>query len=213
MANLAKFLAKNIEGYLFNDLRSLIGTPPLAGQEDKGVGYPLVMTAFAGIELLGALLSKKTFDAHDGDIYFKNYWTKYLYLSLPDTENIGVSLYRLVRHGIAHSYVLKGQIGVLRRQPSLHLKRNDGGLVCIDAVQLANDLIQSYDSIVPSIVALRTGTVNGITMSQRLNEMEDRYKTQASSRPLSSFPNITVAESTAISTTFSPPTSAHPFEP
>ena len=212
MADLTKFLKKNVEGYLFHDLQSLIGPAPLPDQTDSGVGYPLLMTSFAGIELLGALLSVKKFDTNSGSTYFKSYWTIYLYPSLQDGNMIADSLCQLVRHGIAHAYVLKGQIGVGRRQPALHLKRDASGLVYVDAVKLAEDLIKSYETKIFSIVSSKTGNVNGNTMAQRLNEMEQAYKAQAISRPLPAFPS-TVAESAAVSTSFVPLVSGAPFKP
>lgn len=213
MADLDKFLKKNIEGYLFSDLRSIVGTPPQTGHQDAGVGYPLVMTAFAGIELLGALLSERRFNTSNGRIYFQNYWTEYLYPSVIDSVAIADALYQLARHGIAHTYLVKGSLGIVRRQPTIHLKHLDGGLVYIDAVQLAEDLIQSYNSKVSAIASLSTGTVNGETMRQRLNEIESKYNTQATSNPLTSFPRATVAESPAVSTTFVPTTSGNCFKP
>jgi len=195
------FLEKNIEGYLFKDLLSLIGPPPTKNQQDEGVTYPLVMTAFAGIELMGALLSDDQFNASNGKTYFRNYWTKYLYPSVMDGDKIADYLYQLVRHGIAHVFLLKGPIGIVRRQPAYHLKRDESGLFFVDAVQLANDFIRSYESNVPSMQSASTGKVNNATMTTRLGEIEAVYNDQAAKCPTPNISGTVLTFSVAYSST------------
>jgi hypothetical protein len=129
MPDLNAFVEHNIEGYLFNDLRHMQQIP---------VGYPLLMATFAGIELLGALTSPATFNPYRGSSCFQSYWTAHLYPRLKDTNRIGKVLYKLVRHGIAHGFVLKGPIGVTRDATHLHLTRNADGIIRVDAVRLAD---------------------------------------------------------------------------
>ena len=52
-----QFVENDIRGNLFSDLRAMQKIP---------VTFPLLMTAFAGIELFGALLSQSPFDAYAG---------------------------------------------------------------------------------------------------------------------------------------------------
>ncbi len=115
MKDLEAFLKHNVEGYLFSDLREMQRIP---------IGYPLLMATFAGIELLGALLSTSQFDKEKGSDYFTSYWTTWLYPNLNNTETIGRVLYKLVRHGIAHSFMLKGPIVIVHSQPGIHLIKN-----------------------------------------------------------------------------------------
>lgn len=213
MADLATFLKHNVEGYLFNDLRALQGPPPPPGTQDPGLCYPLLMTSFAGIELLGALLCEEPFRRDAGNIYFRGYWIKYLYPLLPESEETACTLYQLVRHGIAHAYVLKGPIGVVRRQPAFHLKRDVSGLFYVDAVQLAEDFMKSYESNVLSILSTTTGAVNHATMTTRLGEIEAAYNDQAAKRPITFAPGAVMAESVAYSSTLTPPITFGPFKP
>jgi hypothetical protein len=191
MSNLEAFLQHNVEGYLFGDLREMQCVP---------VGYPLLMTAFAGIEMLGALLSTSRFSARNGPTYFGSYWKTHLYPSLKGTEGIGNVLYKLARHGIAHAFVVKGPIGVVRSQPTLHLTQDSQGMFFIDAVQLANDFMESFEARVKPLVASVTGAINRTTMSARLQEMETDYQTQAATLLVTPvFPSARVATTAAVS--------------
>lgn len=128
MTDLQGFVQHNIKGYLFGDLRKM---------QAIEVGYPLLMTTFAGVELVGALTSTSTFDRSHGSPYFLSYWTTYLYPSLGSTKQVGEVLYQLIRHGIAHGFVLKGPMGVVRNDSASHLTRDSSGLILVDAVQCA----------------------------------------------------------------------------
>ena len=196
MSDLEDFLKHNVEGYLFGDLREM---------QKIEIGYPLLMTTFAGIELMGALLSSSPFQAHGkGADYFKSYWKDYLYPNLKDSETIGSVLYELVRHGIAHGFVLKGPIAIVRNEPASHLSRDAGGIVYVDAVKLADDFMASYSTSVKPLVT--SGSATGITnLDHRLAEMDAIYRAQAAKlSPLSAFPFGAIAATTAISQSATP---------
>lgn len=53
---LDELLAKNVDGYLLGDIESLVRVEA-QGKDAGACGYPLLMTVFGGIELLGALSS------------------------------------------------------------------------------------------------------------------------------------------------------------
>lgn len=162
MNDLDDFLKHNIEGYLFGDLRAMQSIP---------VTYPLLMSTFAGVELLGELLYEKDAPKRSerGRAYFVEYWTEYLYpLS---TSAIGNSLYTLVRNGIAHGFAPRGPIAVSREDPQRHLHRDASGVVIIDAVKLADDFIASYHHCVKP----RVEAADGRTVSATFARMKEEY--------------------------------------
>src|SRR5689334_16115349 len=75
LMNIADFLEQYVEGYLFEDLTSMEPIRAGQGKECGAVGYPMVAATLAGIELLGALTSAKTFDPiRGGRQYFRSFW-------------------------------------------------------------------------------------------------------------------------------------------
>lgn len=210
MTDVEAFLKRNIEGYLFYDLRAM-------QQDDangEGVGYPLVMSTCAGIEILGALLSASAFNNRPGtgSGYFNAFWRDYLYPPPSVNGAVGDTLYQLVRHGIAHGYVLKGNIGVLRKRPELHLATDASGLLYIDAVELSNNLMAAYRTRVVPILAKTVGPVSRASMQDRLTEMEATYLAQAAKNQIFSLPaSLTPpAATTAISQSAVPSVTSAP---
>ena len=68
------FLDRHVEGYLFKDLDAMSAISLKPGEAYGAVGYPMVSTALAGIELLGGLVSPQVFNANNGATYFRNFW-------------------------------------------------------------------------------------------------------------------------------------------
>lgn len=178
MVDLNAFLQRNVEGYLFEDLRTMKAASLPPGKEAGVVGYPLLMSAFAGIELLGALLSPIQFDKNKGAHYFGSFWRDYLYPNDSCRAAAGDALYQVIRHGLAHVYVTKGDIWVVKHVPAMHLVRADDGSIWVDAAQLADDLEESYDSRVKPLLAASDG-ICGASMTMRLGEMDVAYRAQA----------------------------------
>ncbi len=181
MTDLNTFLQRNVEGYLFEDLQTMKAASPAPGKQAGAVGYPLLMSVFAGIELFGALVSATRFDKDKGAQYFGSFWRNYLYSPDSDRAAAGDTLYQLVRHGLAHVYVTKGDISVFKRVPAMHLVRAPDGSICVDAAQLADDLEHCYKSKVKPLVA-GSGRISGASMKVRLEEMVDAYRAQAAQR-------------------------------
>jgi hypothetical protein len=179
VSDLDHFLKHSVEGYLFEDIETLKRAERLPEKTKGGVGYPLLLTAFAGIELLGALVSKETFHKRGGETYFTSFWREYLYPDEP-RASVGTAIYKLARHGLAHVFVVKGDLVVVKNEPKEHLVRvvETGGLV-INAVQLADDLIDAYQSKVKPLLDVDQGEINRETMSKRLDDMEKAYRSDA----------------------------------
>ena len=190
MSELTDFLEQNVEGYLFNDLREMQAVP---------VAYPLLMTTFAGVELLGALLSTSEFKAFNkGHEYFDSYWSNYLCPMLPNRKSIGEQLYQLVRHGVAHAFVIKGPIAVGRNPEDPHLAIHDGVLY-LNAVKMAEEFIISYYKRLKPLVSEATGS-HAVMMAKRLDEMKKIYGKQFSERyEPRVFPSGSPATSAAVS--------------
>lgn len=177
MSRLDDFLAHHIEGYLFYDIRFMTRDD----EEGGGIGFPMLMTCCAGIEFLGALRSQSRFRAHGtGNEYFTEYWESCLYPAPSLRSAYHNSVYQLIRHGIAHSFFTKGNIGVVRKQPDRHFVLDaTSGLVLVDAVQLGLDLISSYNMHVKPVLMDPDRTSEKATMESRLCEMESDFAIQA----------------------------------
>lgn len=177
IARLSAFVTRNVEGYLFADLETLKAASPPPGQSDGAVGYPLIMTAFSGVELLGNLVSSSSFDATRGADRFDEFWRSHLYPNDAARQAAGTVLYKVARHGLAHAFVVKGNLEIVKSSPTMHLVRTPTGAVSVDAVQLAVDLRHAYDTqIKPAVLA---GSSLASTMATRLSEMESAYAAQS----------------------------------
>lgn len=175
--DLDAFLEKNLEGYLFEDMETLKAAQPSSGTGDGACGYPLLMTTFAGIELLGNLVSSQPFDSSAGKERFDEFWREYLYPTDSFRRAAGVALYKLGRHGLAHAFVVKGELEVYKDNPGSHLRKTPKGVVSVSAVQLATDLRGAYDVRVKAVAT--QGNPLRRTMERRLAEMGATYSRQA----------------------------------
>jgi hypothetical protein len=174
MIDLDVFIQQNVEGYLLEDLKTLKEAPLPPGKRAGAVGYPLLMTAFAGIELFGALLSPHRFNTNHGRKYFCNFWKDHLYKNDPSRAAAGEVLYSLVRHGLAHVYVTKGEILVVKNAPALHLTIAVDRSLYVDAAQLADDMERWYTSKIKSVLKH-----NRTSIQARLDEIVNAYSEEA----------------------------------
>lgn len=168
---LDEFLKRNVEGYLLGDIKSMSGPQPAGG-----CGYPLLMTVCSGIELLGALSSNlaQPFKTHGmGDKYFLDYWENALYPKDP-LRAAGEVVYQLVRHGLAHSFVTKGDVLVINEAGKPHFTQTAAGVV-INSNHLASEFTRSYHD---EFVAKRLAT-NRAAMEKRFGEVWNEYEKQA----------------------------------
>ena len=143
MSDLDYFLKKNVEGYLFEDIATLKRAKQTPGKTEGAVGYPLLVTTCTGIELLGALVSPKKFIRKNGQAHFIRFWKEYLYPEKPRVS-VGNAVYQLARHGLAHVFVVKGNLVVVKDEPREHLVYSKTGGLRINAGQLADDLVEAY---------------------------------------------------------------------
>jgi hypothetical protein len=164
------FLERYVEGYLFQDLRRMAEIELRDGEEYGAVGYPMVLTALAGVELLGALTSSVAFDPFAGKARFREFWSDYLYPDASDRRQLADAVYTLVRHGLAHSAMTKPTIWVTKGAPILHLRRPRADVAfVIDATSIATDLENAYWQRVKPDADLQD------RMAMRLAEMRTKY--------------------------------------
>lgn len=171
---LQEYLDKYIDGYLLADLESIATRIP-SNLHPGAAGYPMILTLCAGMELLGALLrppNKEKFNEDDGIRYFGHYWKHYLSKVNPEYEQFGEVARTLVRNGLAHLFMTKPRIGVVKSNPKLHLKQVEDHLV-LDAVQLYEDFKKSYlEYAKPGILDGKEGTQ---LASNRLRQIMAKY--------------------------------------
>jgi hypothetical protein len=148
VSDLQEFLDRNVSGYLFGDIQSLIDVPPSGA---GGCNYPLLQTVLAGIELLGTLLSDEPFDPYRGGrLCFARFWRERLYPIDVARGQAGEAVYQLARHGLAHCFVAKAPVYVSKSlsNAGAHLHRNADGHVLIDGAVLGADLRNVYEGSV-----------------------------------------------------------------
>ncbi len=179
------FLDKFVEGYLFHDLESMAKITLPTGQNDGAVGYPMIATVMAGIELLGNLLMPNTtsFNHARGNDYFLNYWNNYLSNYKPIYSNLGSLFRKLIRHSLAHTFVAKPGILVIKggsQQIYLDTTRQE---LYVDCNVLFNDFKDSYFNLIKPIMNGTTSNplTTNTTMQARLDDMSNQYSNEATS--------------------------------
>jgi hypothetical protein len=157
-------LERILEEYLVADLLAL---------KETRVGFPVLMTAFAGVELLGSILGHGQHGT-DGDD-FRFYWTQYLYpeRTRPRTKEEADIIYTFVRHGVMHHFFPKGTIGVTGNDPGGHLTCRSDGVLILDVRVLVDDFVRVYEQRVKPILATPSGTPSRASMQKRLDEIRD----------------------------------------
>lgn len=165
---LNEFLTDIVEGRLFGDMTAMKSITCQPGQTTGAVGYPLLMAAFAGIELLGTLLSQSRFDKNQGASYFRDAWQR-IYPD-PQKSRLADIIYTLGRHGLAHLYAPKGPITVHKGNPTLHLQTT-ADTIDVDANQLADDLAKGYHGTIKPLLSTAAAAAEA-----RLNEMQNKYQ-------------------------------------
>lgn len=177
------FLLQFVEGYLFHDLESMekIQLPP--GQHDGAAGYPMLISALAGMELLGYLLmtDEDDFDNYGGDKYFLNYWNNFFVPEEQGYEGLGEIFRNLVRHALAHTALTKHGIIVTKgtgKKISINASARE---LYVDASYFCHDFINSYNRFVRPIVEgiVTEATTTADRMQRKLNTMEIAYETKS----------------------------------
>lgn len=178
------FLSQFVEGYLFHDLDSMekITLPP--GQNDGAVGYPMIATSLAGMELLGWILmpGNVNFDpARGGNSYFLNFWDNYLAKQYPRYANLGKLFRKLMRNGIAHNFVAKSGIIVQKGSNLAVTIDTTRQEIYIDCIVFCQEFRDTYQILVePVLSGPTTGLLTTVQdMQKRLDDLSQDYSSEA----------------------------------
>ncbi len=165
------FLSQFIDGYLLSDLETMSHDNVAAGKEYGAVGYPMMTTILAGMELLGGLLlpSEKKFDPdHGGHDKFLHFWDYYFCTQFPAYKGLGGLFYSLIRNGVAHTFIAKHGI-VIHKFSKQSIKVDLGAKeVYVDPNVFFEEFRDTYHTRVVTIE-------DKSLMQQRLNKIERAY--------------------------------------
>jgi hypothetical protein len=191
LISLEQMLKGVVEGYLFDDLDTMISV-------GRGVAYPIVMAVLSGCELLGYLLGDD--GVADAGHAIERYWRDYMARIKPRYGPLAAIARHLCRNGIAHVYLSKPGVAIVRGEPDRHLKREPDGIV-FDCLVLAAHFKRSYLEHARADIMER-----GAEAQQRLDDLMRGYKRHADcllrELPLDLFPEpplMTFVDRNAIS--------------
>lgn len=155
----------------------------LQDQERYGAsGYPIIASVCAGMELLGSLVfpgSEKFADSL-ADKHFEFFWNEYMAKKPEYVPQLGILFRKLVRHGLAHSFLAKPGVYVLKGDSGQHLRVGNHELL-VDANTLIRDFKEVYknfwkpslaDSDVRRHVQTRLGSMLGSYESRSVKEFD-----------------------------------------
>jgi hypothetical protein len=125
-----------VEGYLLGDLQSM--RTEIKPKEMGAVGYPMLMAVLAGSELLGKLTA-------DTGNPIEHYWKTYMAPIDKRYADVAAIAKELCRNGLAHMYLTKPGVGIVRGQPTRHLAFEHGTQVILDCLVLHDHFKQSYE--------------------------------------------------------------------
>ena len=134
--SVAALLEHVVDGYLLGDLKSM--RTAIRPAATGAVCYPMLMAVLAGSELLGSL----TGDTGDP---IERYWQTYMSRVNDRYGDIAAIASELCRNGVAHMYLTKPGVGVVRAQPARHLVREHSDLLILDCDVLHDHFKQSYE--------------------------------------------------------------------
>lgn len=186
--NIGKFLETYVEGYLFHDLRNIERLPVRKGEQYGAALYPMVSATLTGMELVGFLISHGAFNTKKAEQYFSHYWDNVLAQRFPEysrCSGLAHVIRALARDGLAHSFLTKGRMEVVKGDSPGHLDFDTQSLyVRINCSRLWEHFRDSYLGFVKPIVigqALQTGTppVTQATMEVQLQRLLSAYSRHA----------------------------------
>jgi hypothetical protein len=168
------FLKHHVEGYVFGDLENMAKLTALPSG-NGAAGYPMVATICSAIELLGLLVETtdiSTWQTWYGGKHFTTYWEKHLYPNEPESK-VATAIYKLVRHGLAHTAITKGYSIVVKKwDGKSHLCFDSGSdQVSLDPVRMYQDLKDSYDGSFQKFIA-----GDEVRIEKRVVALLDKYK-------------------------------------
>lgn len=183
--NIDEFVGEFIDGYIASDLDTMSKSARAAGLPHGDVGYPMVLTTLAGIELLGGLLLPMgtRFTTSNGRSHFLRFWDDYLAKDFPVYVGFGELFYNLLRSGIAHTFTAKQGVYVTKGSGT-PLRYDVASLrVFVDSNMFAEDFLSTYRKNFVPLLSIVDAAVdpNANSMQAHLDQMTGLYELNSKS--------------------------------
>lgn len=144
MSNILASLFNKLDAYLIGDLETMSKIIPTDGERDGRVGYPMVLTILAGMELMGMVISgRKEYNAFDD--FWKEFIKDNIDYGKGGKEGLEKILRLSIRNGIAHHFLTKNGIAITKWD--CNNLTNLNGNLNIDALIFYKDFKKTYDRI------------------------------------------------------------------
>ena len=173
------FFADFIDGYLASDLDTMSKANRAEGLMYGDVGYPMVLTTLAGIELLGVLLLPTTTPVtrRNGRNRFLRFWNDYLAKDFSVYSGFGDLFYGLLRNGVAHTYTAKHGVYVTKGSGAPLRYDAANRQVTIDSNVFAQDFLSVYrKNVLPLLSSEDDAGLNAMSMQTHLDELMKLYE-------------------------------------
>src|SRR4051794_14911172 len=123
------FLKLFVDQYLLRDLASMAAVSPPPG-ETGACGFSMVLVTLAGCEMLGSITYPRPFRPSEGGRHFAHFGGDALSPTAPVRADLAETIYKLVRHGLAHAFITKPRILVTKTAGTVnhHCRQADGSL-------------------------------------------------------------------------------------
>lgn len=144
-----EFLDDVIEKNLFKDINTIQTYTKLL--QDKGdinglIAYPIISAVISGAELMGMLTTPDCYyknkngkkDKHGFTYFCHNYMGKVY------EEQKCDDIYKNIRNGIAHKYMINKPAIIYRFHKEKHLSSDENGILTISADQFYDDFVNGY---------------------------------------------------------------------
>lgn len=178
-----------VEGYLFHDLENMINLNIMPGEKYGNLGYPIIVSCISGMELLSLVLQQSPLptDYYNSQHNYLNYYIEnYLGQIQPNYKQnkLPIIIKRLLRNGIAHMFISKPDVIVVKSQKDVHLKKDDvHDVIYIDCIELVKDFKTSYETLVKQIIdAPKSGDLtNTVQIQSRIDELTNYLANETNS--------------------------------
>lgn len=200
------FFEQIINGYLLGDLKNMADLRQSGNVVGGGAGYPMVITILSGIELLGGLLhpGQYTDSPTKSEGYFNYYWSNYLTPVNQAYDTLGGLFYKLIRHGIAHTFITKMGITVSKGQDGgrWHLALDSvQNTLNVDCLTFYEDFKQSCQHVQQALtadVALKSHTQNNLDLliAQSQQKSDNVFRSYFAANGIVATPSAMPAQAT-----------------
>lgn len=180
-----EFVTEFIDGYIASDLDTMSKAFRAEGLKHGDLGYPMVLTTLAGIELLGGLLlpMSSAFTTKNSKHRFLRFWNDYLAQDYPVYGGFGDLFYTLLRSGVVHTYTAKHGVYVTKGSGAPLRYDDVNQQVIIDSNVFAQDFLSTYrKNVLPLLTNVEDATdPSSTSMQAHLDQMMKLYEQSSES--------------------------------